>query len=53
MKIGDLGSTGKHYIALGLIVKISKNKELAEVEWVNVNYLTRLQYICDLEVICK
>ena len=29
------------------------NKELAEVEWLNANYLSRLQYICDLEAICS
>ena len=50
MQVGDLVSKGLHK-ALGLVVAISKNQRTVEVEWVNVNYLTRLQYVHDLEVI--
>ena len=52
MQVGDLVSKGYHN-ALGIVVAISKNKQQVEVEWANVNYLTRLQYSRDLEVVCK
>ena len=52
MQVGDLVNKGYHK-ALGLVVAIGKNKQTVEVEWVNVSYLTRLQYIRDLEVVCK
>ena len=50
MQVGDLVSKGYHE-ALGIVVAIGKNKRVVEVEWVNAHYLTRLQYVHDLEVI--
>ncbi len=50
MQVGDLVSRGYR---LGIVVAIGKNKQVVEVEWANVSYLTRLQYSRDLEVVCK
>ena len=53
MQVGDLVWKGHREIALGIVVAISKDGQSVEVEWANVNYLTRLQYSRDLEVVCK
>jgi hypothetical protein len=52
MQVGSLVSKGFGF-AFGIVIAISKDGQTVEVEWANVNYLTRLQYSRDLEVVCK
>ena len=54
MKIGDLVSSRRTISCdplIGIVIKLSKNKEVVEVAWLTGDYLTPLQYIKSLEVI--